>query len=156
MQYASIKSAIACLALSAVFAGTASNGICGQSRLIINVDPVWRFHLDPLPVEPTATDYDDSGWDIVSLPHTHEVFTANLKGFKQAGRTVGWYRRELDVSEEWLKKKVFLEFRGAMQTTSLWVNGRPVGNYAVSGFDSFDFDMRQKGQSLYFAVLALH
>ena len=38
-------------------------------------------------------------------------------------------------------KKLFLEFQGAMRTTALWVNGRKVGDYAVSGYDSFDFDI---------------
>jgi beta-galactosidase len=142
MRYGSIKAAIVCLALAAVLAGNASNGICGESRLIINLNPVWRFHLGPLPVEPVAMDFDDSGWDIVSLPHSEQVFDAKLSGFKEGGRSVGWYRRALDIPDQWLgRKKVFLEFRGVMQTTRLWVNGKHAGAYAVSGFDSFDFDI---------------
>jgi len=45
------------------------------------------------------------------------------------------------VPARWLDKKLFLEFQGAMQTTTVWVNGQKAGNYAVSGYDSFDFDI---------------
>jgi len=141
MRCAYIRHLIARWALAMVFAGAASTGICGQSRLTINLDPVWRFHLGALPVEPTAADYDDGGWDIVSLPHSEEIFGANLIGYRDRGRTFGWYRREVDVPDGWLTKKVFLEFQGAMQATTVWVNGERAGQYAVSGFDSFSFDI---------------
>jgi beta-galactosidase len=91
--------------------------------------------------DPTKANYDDGKWDVVSLPHSHEIFDANLDGFKEHGRNVGWYRRGLEVPVDWLARKVFLEFKGAMEATTVWVNGNPAGSYAVSGFDSFDFDI---------------
>jgi beta-galactosidase len=112
-----------------------------ESHLKLNLNPVWRFHLGEPEGEPTAVSYDDSKWDIVSLPHSHEIFSARLIGFQDRGRNVGWYRRELHVPSDWRGRKLFLEFQGAMQTTALWVNGRKVGDYAVSGYDSFDFDI---------------
>lgn len=143
MRYKFFKDVCAHLALVFVFAGTCSVGICGESHRTINLNPIWRFHLGSLTNEPTKADYDDSSWDIVSLPHSEEIFSANVTGFRQRGRTFGWYRRELDVPEQWLGKREFLEFQGAMEATTLWVNGKPVGKYAVSGFDSFDFDITQ-------------
>jgi beta-galactosidase len=110
-------------------------------RVRMNINPVWRFQAGEPAGAPFAQDYDDSRWDIVSLPHSHEVFAANLAGFGERGRLSGWYRRQLAVRSAWLGKKLFLEFQGAMQTTALWVNGRKVGDYAVSGYDSFHFDI---------------
>lgn len=107
----------------------------------VSIGPVWRFYPGEPPGNPFALDYDDSKWDRVSLPHVFELFNANLMGFSDRGRTIGWYRLQIRVSAEWISKKVFLEFEGAMQATTLWVNGTKAGQYAVSGYDSFDFDI---------------
>ena len=112
-----------------------------ESRLVINLNPAWRFWLGDPAGEPFRPGFDDSKWDLVSLPHTMEVFPANLDNFWARGRNLGWYRRTIDVPAEWLHRKVFLHFQGAMQTTRLWVNGSFVGEYAVSGYDSFHFDI---------------
>jgi beta-galactosidase len=129
-----------CLSVAGLLIGTLNTNAI-ESRLKINIDSVWRFQLGEPVGKPYAADYDDSKWNIVSLPHSHELFSANLTGFQEHGRNVGWYRRELQVPTDWLGKKLFLEFQGAMQTTALWVNGQHVGDYAVSGYDSFDFDI---------------
>ncbi len=115
-----------------------------ETRARININPVWRFHLgepQEVAVEPA---YDDQSWDIVSLPHTHEVFPADLSGYEERGRRIGWYRRAIEVPAAWSGRKVFIEFQGAMQTTKLWVNGSPAGEYAISGYNSFHFDITDK------------
>ena len=112
-----------------------------ESRQVININPAWRFWLGEPAGGPFRPDFDDSSWDLVSLPHTMEVFPASLDNFWARGRNLGWYRRTLNVPAEWLQKKVFLHFQGAMQTTRLWVNGNYVGEHAVSGYDSFHFDI---------------
>jgi beta-galactosidase len=110
------------------------------TRQKININPVWRFELGD-PEGASDLKFDDSQWDVVSLPHTHEIFNADLKGFGEHGRNIGWYRREIQVPDDWQGKNIFLEFQGVMQTTSLWVNGKYVGEHAVSGYDSFHFDI---------------
>jgi beta-galactosidase len=112
-----------------------------QSRVSLNLAPAWRFHLGQQVGQPWLTNYDDRSWDIISLPHSQELFSPGLSGFPERGRESGWYRRLIHVHPEWLARKVFLEFQGSMQTTEMWVNGRRVGEYAVSGFDSFHFDI---------------
>ena len=113
----------------------------GESRQVININPAWRFWLGEPAGEPFRPEFDDSQWDLVSLPHTMEVFPADLPGFSERGRNLGWYRRTINVPAEWSRKRVFLHFQGAMQTTRLWINGTYVGEYAVSGYDSFDFEI---------------
>ncbi len=112
-----------------------------ESRTRININPVWRFHLGELSTAPVQPTVDEKNWETVSLPHTHQVFPADLSGFTKTGRQVGWYRRMLSMPDAWKGKKVFLEFQGAMQTTKLWVNGTAVGEYNTSGYDSFHFDI---------------
>lgn len=128
-----------CMVMSVVVALANANAV--EIYKQVNMNPVWRFRLGELSGEPYSVDYDDKDWDIVSLPHSEQIFSANLSGFNESGRASGWYRRELQVPPNWLSKKAFLEFRGAMQTTAVWVNGVKAGDYAVSGFDSFDFDI---------------
>ena len=112
-----------------------------ESRIRLNINPVWRFQLGETSENPAAPGFNDRSWELVSLPHTHEVFPADLSGFTENGRRVGWYRRPLEVPREWTGKRVFLEFQGAMQTTKLWVNGSPAGEYSTGGYDSFHFDI---------------
>jgi len=79
------------------------------------------------------------------LPAPHpRGLSADLSGFNEHGRQVGWYRREIEMPASWSGKKVFLEFQGAMQTTKLWVNGSPAGEYATTGYDSFHFDITRQ------------
>jgi beta-galactosidase len=136
-----MKRWVVCLMVMGALAISALTSALAESRLQINLNPVWRFQLGEPAGEPFATNYDDSKWDIVSLPHSLELFPASLAGFAEHGRSVGWYRRELQVPAGWQSKKLFLEFQGAMQTTTVWVNGQKAGDYAVSGYDSFDFDI---------------
>lgn len=112
-----------------------------ETHVKLSLNPAWHFQPGEPPGEPYAADHDDTEWDTVSLPHSHQLFAASLAGFAEHGRNTGWYRRELRVPEDWLHRKLFLEFQGAMQTTTLWVNGQKVGEYSVSGYDSFHFDV---------------
>ncbi|SPE62827.1 Glycoside hydrolase family 2 (fragment) [Verrucomicrobia bacterium] len=129
------------VAFGLLAAASLASVAAAQSRLTININPAWRFHLGDPGGTPYGTEYDDATWDTISLPHSHELFSANLQGFQERGRTVGWYRRQLQVPADWKGKKLFLEFQGAMQATTLWINGQRAGEYAVSGYDSFDFDI---------------
>lgn len=121
--------------------------LADESRIRLNINPVWRFHLGPLSSPPVQPAFDDKAWETVSLPHTHQVFSADLTGFVEHGRQVGWYRRILLKPDAWKGKRVFLEFQGAMQTTKLWVNGKAIGEYATSGYDSFHFDVTESLQT---------
>ncbi|MEO0510470.1 MAG: glycoside hydrolase family 2 TIM barrel-domain containing protein [Verrucomicrobiota bacterium] len=120
------------------------------ARETLNINPVWRFQLADS-AEAHQVDYDDSAWDVASLPHSFRIWREDLTGYENLGRKVGWYRREIEIPRSAAKKKIFLVFQGAMQTTKLWINGKPVGEHAVSGYDSFHFDITDyvsKGKNL--------
>lgn len=127
---------ILALILAPSFSVTAAS-----ARVRMNLNNDWQFKNGEAVGNPASKDFDDARWETVTVPHSHRQFSADVKEFPEHGRELGWYRKHLNVPEEWLRKKVFLEFQGAMQTTKLWVNGTTAGEYAVSGFDSFHFDL---------------
>jgi len=117
--------------------------VTGRSKLRLNVG--WRFHLGGGPAAADAV-FDDSDWELVNIPHTLKLTSLNLddcdddKMQPTFHRDVGWYRRTFAVDAD-PARKVFLEFEGAHQVTDAWVNGRHVGQHAISGFTPFHFDV---------------
>jgi len=145
----SIGTALLGLGLIALLSPSVTAGEAPRNKL--NINPVWSFTLGD-PADASKPDFDDRGWDIVSLPHSHELYAADISNFRGKedvkepyvafpGRKVGWYRRTIDIPATALSGKVFLVFQGAMETTKLWVNGKPVGECLVGGYTSFHFDI---------------
>ncbi|TFG71895.1 MAG: glycoside hydrolase family 2, partial [Anaerolineales bacterium] len=105
----------------------------------------WRFHLGDVPGA-MHMDYNDSTWDVVTIPHTLKLTSLNLDGCDDDKtqptfhRDIGWYRNALTVDADPLRK-VFLEFEGAHQVTDAWVNGQHVGQHAIGGYTPFHFDV---------------
>lgn len=118
-------------------------------RTTYNINPGWFFHYGDT-VNGEALNTNTSRWDLVSLPHTMRIFPYDLNGFNKTGRATGWYRKTVSLTDI-NDKAILLEFQGSMQATELFVNGKKVGKYAVSGYDSFSFDITpfvQEGENL--------
>lgn len=124
---------------TSVFIALLSLNIFAQ-REVFSMNPGWNYNLGDIS-DAEKFSLDDSSWDLVSVPHTLGVVSADLKEFDKYSRNIGWYRKTFTVPEDWMGKRVFLEFQGAMQVTDLYVNEQFVGQYAVSGYDSFSFDI---------------
>ncbi len=90
--------------------------------------------------------FDHSSWQRVQLPHDYSIDTAFQKhetsgrrgGFLGTG--VGFYRKSLQVSKEMLQKKVIIQFDGVFMNSTLWINGKLVGNRPY-GYVSFYYDI---------------
>ena len=96
-----------------------------------------------------AVDYDDSDWQLVSVPHpvnAHDEFDEIITGPGEANFYNGYnfYRKHVVLwgtgNGEWgTGRKFFLEFESVRQDIVLWVNGEMVGHYeagiAPVGFD---------------------
>lgn len=102
----------------------------------------WKFHKGELD-NAQATDYDDSSWRIINLPHDWAIegpFDKNV--FYGGGFLpypgVGWYRKTFEIDAR--GKNVLLEFDGVMRNPKVWVNGNFVGHWAY-GYTSFAFDI---------------
>ena len=122
------------------------DGFTQTPRIKISLNQGWKFHLG----DPEATFFKSntnlSAWETVHLPHTLELTSLNLddspddKSQMTFQRKVGWYQRIIRPSAN-SDKKVFLEFEGAHQVTTLWVNGELVGKHEVGGYTPFHFDI---------------
>jgi len=51
-----------------------------------------------------------------------------------------WYRRTFKVSKKWKGKRVLLHFGAVDWDTTVWVNGKEIGNHK-GGYDPFSFDI---------------
>lgn len=62
-----------------------------------------------------------TSWETVNLPHT-----ANLEPLVIQSQWVGlsWYRKTFIAKKEWRNKQVMLHFEGAMQTATVYLNGK--------------------------------
>lgn len=109
----------------------------------------WRFSkVGGLPEgRQTEPKSDDSGWELVELPHTWNA--ADCTGVSSRApeysegyyRGAGCYRRKVKLPhEQYHGKHVFIEFAGANTTTVLFVNGKKAGVH-VGGYSAFRFDI---------------
>jgi beta-galactosidase len=100
---------------------------------------------------PADPNFDDRGFREVDVPHDWAVelpFDAkggHSHGYKALGRnfpenSVGWYRREFEVSEADRGRRIALEFDGVFRDARVFVNGFFVG-HEPSGYASFQYDV---------------
>lgn len=71
------------------------------------------------------SEYDDSEWENISLPHT-----ANIEPLTVNDQWQGtcWYRKSFFVPEIYDEKEVWIEFEGAMNHSLIWINGIEVSD----------------------------
>jgi beta-galactosidase len=95
------------------------------------------------------TDFNDSDWETVHLPHDWAAEGPFLVGPDAAvtggmGRLpspgVAWYRKKLDIPESDTGKSVFLDVDGAMSYAIVWLNGHLVGGWPF-GYSSWRLDL---------------
>ena len=108
-----------------------------------------------------AVDYDDSGWESVTVPHDwaiggpfdndndKQTVAIEQNGEKVAtektGRTgslpwtgIGWYRRAFSVSDD--AGRIIVNFDGAMSEPEVYVNGVKAGEWKY-GYNAFNIDI---------------
>ena len=90
--------------------------------------------------EAKTTDFDDGGWQQVTLPYAfngNEAFKVDIVDLTD---TIVWYRKHFTLSEEQTQGKVFIEFEGARHGADVYVNGSHVG-FSDNGVMAFGFDI---------------
>ena len=134
----------------------------------INLNGTWKFKYvpgtssGPGASEFQANDYDDSSWDNIRVPLSWEmanygkpVYTntgypfentppSATVGYTDYGVTdhnaTGFYRRNINIPENWKDKRVFVHFDGVYSAAVVWVNGKYVG-YSQSSNTDAEFDI---------------
>ncbi len=112
--------------------------IKASSRTEIPIDDGWRFTKGDF-TGAFNSDFDDSKWEKVCLPHTWN----NLDGQDGGGdyyRGPAWYRKIITVPDEYRGKRMFLRFGAAGMIADVYLNGKFVGEHK-GGFAAFVFDI---------------
>ncbi len=112
--------------------------IANQGRSVYNFNPNWRFHLgDAQGAE--RTDYDDSAWETVSVPHSVKLEPAEASGCRNY-QGVAWYRKEFVVQGN--NSTVY--FEAIMGKQKIYVNGKlAVEHYG--GYLPLLVDLKKEG-----------
>jgi beta-galactosidase len=110
------------------------------ARVDLRVDDGWRFHPGAAEgAEEPA--FDDSGWEMVSVPHCWGAEEAQ-RG-KPFYRGPGWYRKTLDLTSVEKGQRYFLRFEAASLTAEVYVNGKLAGRHR-GGFGAFCFEITRE------------
>lgn len=108
-------------------------------------DNGWLFTLGDS-AQMAVTDYDDSGWRKLNLPHDWAIegdFSAGNPSGAGGGALpggIGWYRKHFTVSGNREEQRCFLTFDGVYMNSTVFVNGIKVGTRPY-GYSSFEYDV---------------
>ena len=123
-------------------------GLTVQARERQCFDKNWRFVLGDS-VQMAATDYDDSSWRCLDVPHDWAIegdFYAGHPSGAGGGALpggIGWYRKHFilgDCETQVSQSRFFLEFDGVYMNSTVYVNGQKVG-FRPYGYSSFEYDI---------------
>lgn len=106
------------------------------TRQTINFNREWKFvRSDAENAE--QENYNDSSWYNVGLPHDFSIpYWQEEKHYTG----YGWYRKEFDVKQEWIGKRLSLDFEGVFHTAEIYINGEYAGVHE-GGYTGFDVDI---------------
>ena len=115
---------------------TACTNLSESPREVTNINNCWKYAQgDYTGAEQVG--YDDGNWENIGIPHSFSIPYFMAKDFYVG---YGWYRKHLQLNEEDLTKKLFLEFDGVFQEAEVFVNGKLAGRH-VGGYTGFSVDI---------------
>jgi beta-galactosidase len=123
---------------------TALGSVCFADRGVrkhVEFDFGWKFIKTDVQGA-QKTDFDDSGWDHVQVPHDWSIEgplnqdnpSGKAGGFFPGG--IGWYRKHFQLAKADRDRKIFIQFDGIYQNSEVWINGHSLGRrpYGYVGF----------------------
>ncbi|WP_068262496.1 glycoside hydrolase family 2 TIM barrel-domain containing protein [Rubripirellula obstinata] len=120
-------------------------GICSAEQVIFDDD--WKF-IEANPSGAEAVGFSDDTWRSLDLPHDWSVEgkfdrknpSTDRSGYLPTG--IGWYRKAIDVPDQWKGKRVAIEFDGVFRNSTVWANGQMLGKRPY-GWISFGYDISE-------------
>ncbi len=109
----------------------------GQAAWRYDLAPGWRFGkwVDGA----GAPDYDDTGLELVALPHGPTTLSWN--GWDPTTWEDQWlYRRHFSLPDAAGRMRVLLDFRGGMTATTPWLNGQALPQH-LGGYLPFHYEI---------------
>lgn len=114
----------------------------GSGRQVYNFNLGWRFAKGDVKNAEKA-DFDDSGWEVVSIPHTVELMPAEASGCRNY-QGVAWYRKRFVVPTEAKGKDVTIHFEAIMGKQKIYLNGKFVKEH-LGGYLPITLDLTALG-----------
>jgi beta-galactosidase len=116
----------------------AAKGQAAPSGRILPMNRGWRF-IPSVPPGGHDPAFDESAMARVVVPHTNKVLPWH--SFDDADyEFVSLYRRKFRVPSTAKGKRIFIDFEGAMTATTVWINGKRLGEYK-GGYTPFSFEV---------------
>jgi beta-galactosidase len=109
-----------------------------NNRVDVNLDPGWRFIQQDV-AGAQATNFDDSAWTSVNLPHTWDVSDGQSYPASNYYQGISWYRTHFTPDGSYTNRHFFLKFDGAFRVADVYLNGNFLGEHQ-GGFAEFVFD----------------
>ncbi|GAA4237846.1 hypothetical protein GCM10022291_26010 [Postechiella marina] len=111
-------------------------------------DKNWKFIQEDI-LGAEQVNFNDNSWRVLDVPHDWsiegEYDEANPMGdqcgYLPAG--FGWYRKTIDVPQEWKGKYVEIAFDGVCMNSTVWANGEKLGNRPY-GWVSFAYNISKQ------------
>lgn len=109
-----------------------------DGRMVLAINRGWRY--SPKFVEGGHdASFDDSGFDRVVVPHTNVKLPWHAFDDKDY-EFISLYRRKFRLPAEARGKRVFVDFEGVMTASTVWINGKRLGEYR-GGYTPFSFEL---------------
>lgn len=99
----------------------------------------WRF-LRADEAQASASGFDDSKWDNVTLPHTARIEALIAGKENPQWQGICWYRKTFSLPKDAADKNIVLRFDGAMNVAEIWVNGQSAGKF-MGGYLPYVMDI---------------
>lgn len=115
----------------------------------INLNGQWDYKVEPCGFKPVQGLTGAASWTDRPVPENWSgkilvpyAIDSPLSGVGHILRPdeVLWYRREVEIPASWKEGRVLLHFQASDWETSVYVNGRRVGQHR-GGYDPFSFDI---------------
>ncbi len=122
-----------------VFADAPSN----HQKLLMDFN--WKFIQSDINGA-DKTNFDDSNWRTLNLPHDWSIEGDFNKDAPAAGNGgylptgIGWYRKHFNTSKNDLSKIIWIEFDGVYMNSDVWINGHHLGVHPY-GYTSFYYNL---------------
>jgi hypothetical protein len=105
----------------------------------LNLNGWWRFAFDARDAGMRA------GWPNGGLPAGHRILVPFSWGSALSGvpdsANIAWYERTVTVPNAWRGRRVFLVFGASDWRTSVWLDGRQIGEHQ-GGYTPFSFELK--------------
>ncbi|MFS4482727.1 glycoside hydrolase family 2 TIM barrel-domain containing protein [Hyunsoonleella sp. 2307UL5-6] len=109
-----------------------------QVRHIETINDSWDFYKGN--IEKPFANSSSVEWEKVTIPHSWntEDILDDEDGYY---RGEAWYKKTLTIPQVYENQQVFLLFEAANQVTSLFINGKSVGEDHIGGYTTFARDI---------------